>query len=74
MSRVNVEYYTDLEPITDLKLRAFTKTGAVRKAFDEIEYINSLGFGSVKYIQVWFRGRKIYGNGNKVLFKERGKK
>jgi len=64
MIKCYAEYYTDEEPITNLEFRAFTKRGALRKAFNNEEYVNSLNLGRVRWMQVWFRGKKIFGNGN----------
>jgi hypothetical protein len=69
MFRVDIEYYTYLEPIITISRRAFTWRGAIRKAFNNINFVNSLSCGTVHYMQVWFRGQKIYGEGNKVLYK-----
>jgi hypothetical protein len=65
MFRVLVEYYNQIEPITYDEFRAFTKRGAIRKAFKYSKKLNE----TVYYMQVWFKGKKIFGNGNRVLYK-----
>lgn len=68
MFRCDVEYYTTMEPIIMLELKAFTKRGAIKTAYKHVTLVNSYNYGQVAYIQVWFRGRKIFGDGNKVLY------
>ncbi len=75
MFRCDAEYYTNTEPITDYHFRAFTKKQALKKALDFEDAVNDMKLGRVQYIQVWFRGKKIFGNGNKLLFgRKRGVK
>jgi hypothetical protein len=68
MFRCNAEYYTNTEPIVHLDFKAWTKRGALKKSRKNIDYVKSLNCGNVYWIQVWFKGKKIYGNGNKTLF------
>lgn len=64
MFRCIAEYYNQLEPITTCEFRALTKLGAVKKAMRFTGQIQQ----TVYWVQVWFRGKKIFGNGNKILW------
>ena len=68
MFRCDAEYYTNTEPITHIDFKAWTKRGALKKARKNIDYVKSLNCGNVYWAQVWFKGKKIYGNGNKRLY------
>jgi len=68
MFRCDAEYYTNTEPIIRLDFKAWTKRGALKKARKNIDYVKSLNCGNVYWAQVWFKGKKIYGNGNKRLY------
>ena len=62
------EYYNQSEPITDYEFKAWTKRKAFRKAYRHLTIVCTK-YGEVYWMQVWFRGKKIFGNGNKILFK-----
>ena len=68
MFKCGAEYYTNVEPITHYEFRAWTKTGALKKAFDFKDKVNNMNLGKVQYTQVWFRHTKIFGDGNCFLF------
>lgn len=68
MFRCDAEYYNNTEPIIHLDFKAWTKRGAIKKAHKNIDYVKSLNCGNVYWVQVWFKGKKIYGNGNKRLY------
>lgn len=60
MFSCSAEYYTDIEPITRIIFFAWTKRGAVRKAYKNVAYVNKLNCGTVRWVTVWFRGKEVY--------------
>ena len=67
MFKCIAEYYNQQEPITDYQFVAWTKFGALKKAFKYQAVINAK-HEQVYWMQLWFRKKKIFGNGNKILF------
>jgi hypothetical protein len=68
MFKTIAEYYTDIDPIIDLEFKAITKRRALKKAMLKIKEVETLHGFSVIWLQVWYKGKKIYGNGNIKLW------
>ena len=58
------EYYSELEPLFAIDYLAFTKKGSIQKAKKNIKKVENIGVGKVYYMQVWFNGKKVFGDGN----------
>lgn len=58
MRRYYITYYTNTEPITTLEYKAFTFKKAKRKAFRKVKYVNSLQLGTVRYIEIHWKGKR----------------
>ena len=68
MFRGLAEYYNQIEPITYYEFKAWTKRGAFLKAY-RYQTVVCTKYEEVYWMQVWFRHKKIFGNGNQILFK-----
>ena len=68
MFKCYAEYYNQWKPIAYIGFRAFTKTGAVKKALRQVSRVESENNATVYYMQTWYRGKKIQSNSNKKLW------